>query len=158
MCTSALDLQEVEKFCNATNDTAKERPDLSSKVQNDLFKLLPQEITDIIMDNLPGNSLIALLGASWTMYARTRYSEFWKRRLYRKMRWIWELREFLELREDSTIDYKGLYVYLDEVTTPKYGMRTWLALANRRRLWDACEVLAGRYHRMKQGRAVEPVS
>lgn len=100
---------------------------------------------------------MALLSASWTMYARTQYSEFWKRRLYWKIRWIWELREFLERREDSNIDYKGLYVYLDEVTTPKYGMRTWLALANRRRVWDACEVLAKMYHRMKQGKTVEPV-
>lgn len=147
----------MEKFCNATEHQVKSSLDLSSKVQNGPFKLLPQEISDMILDYLPGQSLMALLGASWTMHARTRYPEFWKRRLHREMRWIWELREFLEWREDSTIDYKRLYIYLDEVTRPRYGMRMWLALANRRRIWGACEVLAERYHRAKQGNIAERV-
>lgn len=106
----------------------------------------------MILDYLPAKSLAALLSASWIMHARTRYSEFWKRRLHRHMPWIWgwEWEQFLEGYGDSSVNYKGLYIYLDEVTRPRYGMRAWLALANRRRIWGACEVLAERYHQVKQ--------
>jgi hypothetical protein len=51
--------------------------------------------------------------------------------------WLWELEPNLIL---DIIDAKGLYLWLDKVTTPRFGMEgPFMGIANRRRIWRVCE-------------------
>ena len=60
--------------------------------------------------------------------------------------------EMLPLIDQSDLlpdfDYKTLFLWLDKVTTPEYGIAgPFMHVANRRRIWGVCEQLAPAYER-----------
>ncbi|KAL5358749.1 hypothetical protein BJX96DRAFT_183318 [Aspergillus floccosus] len=80
----------------------------------------------------------------------TQHNYFWEKAVQYNMPWLWE---FHALKHEKTlpedINYKRLYLWLDKMTAPRYGMDD-LALtgvANRRRIWGVCQQLAPRYFR-----------
>jgi hypothetical protein len=117
----------------------------------DPFAVLPVEVLLCIFRFLPGHALLALSGASWPVFCVTRPNNFWKWFLKQDMPWLTELWPLLEEKakqQAPELSYKTLWRWLNEVTTPRYGMDDrFMSLANRRRIWGACETLASRYSR-----------
>ncbi|KAL4985264.1 hypothetical protein BDW68DRAFT_165459 [Aspergillus falconensis] len=113
-------------------------PQLTNKIVTDPFSTLPTELMFMILSHLSGPSLFALRQASIAVRAQTQSQSFWQRRIHEDMPWLWELSS----QDTRSFDFRKAYLYLDEKTRPRYGMndRNWLALANRRRIWRACEV------------------
>ncbi|KAK4102319.1 hypothetical protein N658DRAFT_506506 [Parathielavia hyrcaniae] len=142
----------------------KLRPETSVLVRNpvlqDPFSRLPNELLMTIARLLSGHDLLALLKASWPALAATRSNGFWKWHLTHEMPWLNSLRPLLdgqEPEEKVTLDYKKLYLWLDKVTAPKYGVDgPFLSLANRRRIWGVCEQLAALYFGHRDVHAATP--
>ncbi|GES58305.1 F-box domain protein [Aspergillus terreus] len=133
-------------------------PNLSSKVLSDPFRKLALEITDIILSYVPGGSLKAILNTSWVLNDRTRHERFWKQRIRHDMPWFWELHGMLEDPENEDVDFKKFYFYLERETRPAYGMTSdFRGIANRRRIWEACERLVQRYHEIQREAQKRPL-
>ena len=61
------------------------------------------------------------------------------------MPWFWEL-DALFKQPQQDIDYKRVYFWLEQETTPRFAMEgPLLGIANRRRIWHACEQIADVY-------------
>ncbi|KAF2136701.1 uncharacterized protein K452DRAFT_312984 [Aplosporella prunicola CBS 121167] len=119
--------------------------DLGGSVMRDPFMELPYDILYEITRHLPSHSVIALSSASWPAFCAFRENDgFWKRALVSSMPWFWELHDWV--RESAATDFRGLFLWLEKVTTPKIDMQgPFLGVANRRRIWGVCERLAARY-------------
>jgi hypothetical protein len=118
-------------------------------VVNDPFGELPYDILHILLSLLPGKSVRGLMKASWPVTRVTRSTKFWKWLLFSDLPWFWELHELIkEFPDDANLDFKKLYLWADEFTTPTFGMRgRFLGIANRRRIWGPCQELAESYSR-----------
>lgn len=122
---------------------------LSSKVKTDPFGNLPLELLHEITDRLDNGSLFALCSASWTAHSVLRTNNrFWRHRIQRvSMPWLIEV--FPLLDDDDLmkeVEVKVLFCELDSVTKPRLGMRgPMMGVANRRRIWAACEVAGDVY-------------
>ncbi|KAL2126292.1 hypothetical protein VTI74DRAFT_1232 [Chaetomium olivicolor] len=125
----------------------------------DSFSRLPLEILLYIFRFLSGHDLLALLKASWPAFCAARSNTFWKRFLKQDMPWLTELWPLLEDEERQggrELSYKALYLWLDKVTFPSYGIDgPFLPLANRRRIWGVCEQLARHYFRHLYARPLD---
>lgn len=120
--------------------------DLGNKVIKDPFNNTSYDVIHLILEFLSGDSIMALSSASWTIFTCTRNNSFWKKRLSEEMVWFWELQEYLKSSQHRVENYKALYLWLDKMTQPMYGLTgAFMALANRRRIWRVCEELAHRY-------------
>ncbi|KAL4895146.1 F-box domain protein [Aspergillus ambiguus] len=112
------------------------------------FGRLPLEMVYHICSFLPGESLKALTQASLNVQIVTQHNYFWEKAVQWDMPWFWE---FHALKSESPlpddINYKRLYLWLDKMTTPRYGMddQALTGVANRRRIWGVCQQLAPRY-------------
>ncbi|KAL4941996.1 hypothetical protein BDV06DRAFT_171253 [Aspergillus oleicola] len=148
-------LSELIAVCEKPNgdDINRKFHGMSAKVQHDPFRSLPAEVTDMIVDYLPRDSVAQALVASWTLHSRAQSQGFWRRRIHQDMPWAWELLEMLNTVDKGCLNFGTLYQCLDRATKPRYGMREreWMALANRRRIWRPCEILAGLYHKVRAG-------
>lgn len=117
----------------------------------DPFSRLPLEIIYAIFRFLPGLDLVSLLNASWPALCATRHNSFWKRFLAQDMPWLTELWPLLgdgSGQRAQDLDYKTLFLWLNAVTLPRYGLDgPLLPLANRRRIWGTCEEFAQHYFR-----------
>ncbi|OJD14272.1 hypothetical protein ACJ73_09100 [Blastomyces percursus] len=132
----------LEKTFKATSPNSL---NLTHKVKWDPFSTFPYDLLYSVLSFLPGDSILALMAASWPVYSLTRHPPFWKQLMYWGMPWFWELHKVIE-EHPTDLDYKNLYLWLDTATVPKYGMDgPFLGIANRRRIWDACTQLAERY-------------
>ncbi|KAK2766097.1 hypothetical protein FQN54_007612 [Arachnomyces sp. PD_36] len=155
---SASDPTEVPDFDELLNPTTASEflipsanLSLEQKVAADPFDKFPQEILNLIFPYLPGESILALRRASWRVYGATRPNIFWKQLIYREMPWFWELHEVIEENKYPDLDLRSLYLWLDERTTPRYGLTgPFLGVANRRRIWGPCEEIAKQYHHQLQ--------
>lgn len=133
--------------------TSSSSHDLGPHVRYDPFATIPPEIIYQIVYSLPPSSLIALMEASWTINIAFRQgSSFWFGYLKRNMPWFFELHENLESIGPHTMemlhgtDIKGLFIWADNITKPRRGLSGWrMGLANRRRIWNACEGLKETY-------------
>ncbi|KAL4736614.1 hypothetical protein BDV11DRAFT_211089 [Aspergillus similis] len=128
---SAFQPSVVSKHClleDKDNSASGKSSQLTAKILTDPFSTLPAEFMSMILSYLSGPSLFALLQASMAVRAQT------------------------QSQDTQSIDFRKAYLYFDEKTKPRYGMndRDWLALANRRRIWGACEVLAEMYKTQKE--------
>ncbi|KAK4236390.1 hypothetical protein C8A03DRAFT_16969 [Achaetomium macrosporum] len=123
----------------------------------DPFSSLPPEVLHNIFRFLPGNNLLELLEASWAAFSATRRNAFWKWFLKHDLPWVVELWPLLgEGLHHPELDYKAVYMWLNQATTPRYGMGgPFMVLANRRRIWGACEQLAPHYYRHLQMRTLD---
>ncbi len=130
-------------------DTTASVIGLEHKVQNDLFKLLPYDIVHIICDYLTREDTFALMEASWHILMTTRNNSFWEHVMRTRMPWFWELPDLLDKTTfPPSFNYKGLFLWLDYLTTPQFGMRgpaSVLGVANRRRIWNTCQDLLESY-------------
>jgi hypothetical protein len=131
-----------------TFDKLPTKLDLGSKVRDDPFTKLPHDILNLIYPYLPHEGVLAFRQASWHVFQSTCDNSFWKRMIRREiLPWFWELEPFVQpsLVLD-TIDAKGLYFWLDKVTTPTFGMEgPFMGIANRRRMWRVCEEIKKLY-------------
>ncbi|KAK3313294.1 hypothetical protein B0H66DRAFT_594218 [Apodospora peruviana] len=123
----------------------KRRKDHNSS--RDIFETLPYDIIYRITGFLPHRSVLALACASRSVNTLLDSgTSFWRQRLYASMPWLVELRELMH--EDRSlflnVNNKKLLLWLDKATTGKpFLTGPLMAVANRRRVWAACEELAG---------------
>lgn len=112
------------------------------------FGRLPFELVERICLYLPGDSLKALTQASLSIQLLTQDNFFWKQFMQWDMPWFWELHASQTRKKaPEDLNYKRLYLWLDSMTTPRYGMDdlSVIGVANRRRIWGVCEQLAPQY-------------
>lgn len=132
--------------------------DLNGRSPVSPFGKLPLEIVYQICSYLPGDSLRALSQASLSIQSVTQDNWFWKRFIQWEMPWFWKFQTSHGSKSfPPDLNYKRLYLWLDKMTAPRYGMDdlTLIGVANRRRIWGVCEQLADRYDRtLRQQTAV----
>jgi hypothetical protein len=125
---------------------------LSNKVRHDPLHVVPYDVLLDIFEHFDTNEMLALMKASTHVLETTRNTAFWKHMLrLRIIPWFWELGTLLENATlPESFDYKGLFLWINNVTTPEYGMEgPFISIANRRRIWEACKHLAPMYkHRV----------
>ncbi|KAL3472543.1 F-box domain protein [Aspergillus californicus] len=114
------------------------------------FGRLPAELVYQICSFLPGDSLNSLTQASLHVNLLTRDDYFWRKFIQSDMPWLWETSSILRKPNDllpSDLNYHLLYQFLTSVTAQTYGMddAEVMGVANRRRIWGACEVVQRRY-------------
>ncbi|KAF9885251.1 hypothetical protein FE257_000611 [Aspergillus nanangensis] len=115
------------------------------------FGNLPLEMIYRICSFLPGESIKALTEASLSMHLVSQHNYFWEKTIQWDMPWLSEFHALKAGKEKSSlpddINYKRLYLWLDNMTAPRYGMDnpSLTGVANRRRIWKVCEQLAPRY-------------
>ncbi|KAE8353171.1 hypothetical protein BDV28DRAFT_112227 [Aspergillus coremiiformis] len=147
-----------ELFRNLSTNEKFTRPaatiELRDRRPTDVFGQLPLEIAQQICMFLPGAALKNLAQASLSVQTITQDNSFWKRFMQWDMPWFWELQT---LPPQKTVNYKSLYLWLNKMTTPRYGMDdlTLMGVANRRRIWAVCDQLASRYHQSTRQNPVE---
>ncbi|KAE8353178.1 hypothetical protein BDV28DRAFT_112610 [Aspergillus coremiiformis] len=124
-------------------------PNRRPRVLRDPFSMIPVEIMHSICSYLPGESLKALLRASFEVSVATHHNSFWKLFLKWDMPWFWEVHRLVASHKlPPYLNYKGFYLWLDEITAPRYGKADrFLGVANRRRIWGISEQLIGKYDR-----------
>lgn len=145
---SELDALFRDIFASETFEVYSAKLDLGNRVKNDPFRDVPYDVLHYLFAFLPGKSLVALIRASWPVNCATRRNNIWKLVIQWEMPWFWELwLQYGMLGEyRHLVNLKGLYLWLDKVTTPEYGMSgPFMGIANRRRIWGACQQIAGAY-------------
>ncbi|KAF2702894.1 hypothetical protein K504DRAFT_463925 [Pleomassaria siparia CBS 279.74] len=124
--------------------------DLTHKVRDDPFAVLPYDILHDIFDLLSIESAKSLMNASYHVFTSTRASNtvFWRHMLRSRVSpWFWELNDFLlESTLPPTFNYQYLFHWLNKKTTPEFGMTgEFMGIANRRRIWRVCQQLVPSY-------------
>lgn len=116
---------------------------------NDPFSRLPYDLLHTLFSHLPKASFLNLILASWPVNCATRnHPAFWKNHMRAAMPWFWEMDELIKQPQPQDIDYRRFYFWLDQNTTPTFAMGPpFLGIANRRRIWYACEQMASAYHK-----------
>lgn len=110
---------------------------------NDPFSKLSNELIREISNLVPYNTLLALRSVSRPFYHDTLSNTFWKSRIASDMPWLWELGYIADIMTATQTDYMKLYGWLELETKPEFGVESpFLAIANRRRIWDSCLELA----------------
>ncbi|KAL4787013.1 hypothetical protein BJX76DRAFT_319763 [Aspergillus varians] len=120
--------------------------DLGHRQPKNPFGALPAELVYQICSFLPGESLRSLMHASLFIHLLTRDDYFWKRFIESDMPWLWETR-MLQNSATDDLDHEQVYLWLESITAPKYGMEdaTLMGIANRRRIWGVCDELSRCY-------------
>ena len=121
--------------------------DISERIVSDPFRSLPTELLCDVASYLCLADLKALSVASWHVMNTTSGNTFWKSVLYRETEWMGlDLDEILLGLPQENVDYKALSLWLEKMTRPRFAVDApWLGAANRRRIWNACEQIAGAY-------------
>ncbi|KAI1206238.1 uncharacterized protein F4807DRAFT_241922 [Annulohypoxylon truncatum] len=121
--------------------------DLSSKVRHDPFRKLPHVAICNILHLLTPKGLLDVVRASWTVYFLVRNKHcFWKSALKKTMPWFFEIPELMRvgaLRRPE--HYRGIYLWAERIWPRKKLTGPLMNIANRRRIWVVCEVLADNY-------------
>ncbi|KAJ7259672.1 hypothetical protein C8J57DRAFT_490239 [Mycena rebaudengoi] len=133
----------------------------AGRIREDPFSSLPYDIAHAILLLLPPPSVLALCNASYPIHAFFSPSNhlFWRAALHACMPWFWELHTLMA--DDSALNtektkYKGLFLWLDSMTTSRRWLEgPFMKIANRRRIWYACEQLAARYVPMANAKITE---
>jgi hypothetical protein len=97
--------------------------------------------------------IVSLMKVSYHVNASTRGDAFWKHRLRIRMQpWLYELGN---LALPEIFDYKGLFLWLASQTRPElWNHGPLMGIANRRRIWNACQELVSLYkHRLRPARS-----
>jgi hypothetical protein len=121
--------------------------DLTHKVRSDPVAVLPYDILLEIIGYLDSKDVLSFLKASYHANSATRGAAFWKHLLrLHILPWFYELRYFVETASIDALDYKGLFLWVDALTCPKFGNQGPLMhIANRRRIWGCCQPVASLY-------------
>ncbi|KAJ7167345.1 hypothetical protein C8R43DRAFT_171946 [Mycena crocata] len=123
---------------------------IDSRVRHDPFASLPYDVAHALLLLLPSHTVLALCTASYPIHSFFNPSNrpFWRAALRACMLWFWELHEHLRdgTVNPQTTDYKGLFLWAEKRTKPRTELRgPFMAIANRRRIWDVCVQLADDY-------------
>lgn len=120
-------------------------PDLSHKIQTDPFDRLPTDIIQNIIEQSDLNDTLALREASWYVHAWTKrhHKQFGLQMIRLHLSpWLWEMDDLLSSATSSecNVDFTKLFFWIESITEPRFGMRgTFMGMANRWRIWDACQ-------------------
>lgn len=152
-CT--IEQKSSEQDCSASS---------SRKSTTDPFQQLPNELIHHVTDHLVAKDVFALRQASMVIREATSGSSFWIPRVQNDMKWLWIPHDLLrgaghrtEGKDKPQIDWMKVYLLFDSVTAHPYGMSgMYMGLANRRRIWNACEQLKSAYmtYAAKHGRSL----
>lgn len=120
----------------------------SHKVRHDPFHVMPYDILLNVFEHVETYDMLALMSASTHVFGTTRNTAFWKHML--RLRILPWFRELGTLLDNTTLpeafDHKGLFIWINSVTNPEYGMEgPFMGIANRRRIWDSCKPLVFMY-------------
>lgn len=132
--------------------TSFKRLGLLERVRVDPFGELPPEIVCEICEYLSYEEFKSLSLASVHVTMHTSHGSFWKKFIWRTMPWFWEYcDEYERGRLPSILPYKPVFFWLTS-TPPLYGMKNsvYMLLANRQRIWNACERIAAAYDETKR--------
>jgi hypothetical protein len=121
--------------------------DNPSTNSSDPFSRLPLEIITMIYHRLPQAALPKAILTSQSLGRVRTCNWFWRQRLKLDMPWAWELHEL-----EKDIDWYRAYISLaQEVKDP---FRSSIpALANRKRVWSACDQMLSLYRKYQQANA-----
>ncbi|KAJ5403246.1 hypothetical protein N7509_003117 [Penicillium cosmopolitanum] len=130
---------------------------LNLKLMDDPFAHFPLELLLIIISALQPRSLLNLMQASPHIrrgLSRTSFS-YWKRRFETDLPWFYEVHSFLQgIPSPASFDARELpgkslshfFAWAYHTTTPRWGLHgPFMGIANRRRIWEACNQLVGPY-------------
>lgn len=139
------------------SDAFKQRSsfnDLGRRVRSDPFLRTPYDIICRISGFISDDDLINLKRASWPVHALLQNNDqFWRQRLKSSFfPWFFELRELLEQDQKllQTNNTQRIFQWAERSTRPeKWLTGPLMGLANRRRIWSACEQLSD-FYRLKE--------
>jgi hypothetical protein len=128
----------------------------------DAFQKLSNELVLQVVNHLETKDVFSLCQASMIAREVTGANSFWKRRVQNDMAWLWIPRNLfddakLQSSEKPPIDWMKVYLLFDSATARPYAMSgVYMGLANRRRIWTACEQLKSAYvsYAAKNGRSL----
>jgi hypothetical protein len=130
----------------------------------DAFQKLSNELVLQVAKYLDIKDLLPLRQASMIAREVTSDNSFWKRRVQKDMAWLWipsdlfdDAKPHTKGDETPPIDWMKVYLLFDSATARPYAMSgVYMGLANRRRIWNACEQLKTAYvsYAAKHGRAL----
>ena len=133
---------------------------MSHKTCNDPFSIMPYDILLAVFEYVTLDDMLALMTSSTHVFGITCNSTFWKYMLrLHILPWFWELEKFLaKTTLPEAFDYKGLFVWIHKSTQCEFGFDgPFMSIANRRRIWHACQQLVPLYkERTKPIAQVEP--
>jgi len=118
---------------------------------NDPFSRLPLELVTMIYHRLPQEALVKAILTSRSLGRVRTCNWFWRQRLKLDMPWAWELHEL-----EKDIDWYRAYILLaQEVKDP---FRSSIpALANRKRVWSACDQVLSLYRGYLQANTLSDI-
>jgi hypothetical protein len=140
----------LRETVSATDFTLPTPVVITSRVRHDPFATLPYDVAHAILLLLPANTILTICAASYPVHAFFGPSNrrFWRVALRSSMPWFWELHELMRdaVLDPQTTDYRGLFLWAEQQTRPREGLRgPFMTIANRRRIWGVCEQLAEEY-------------
>lgn len=123
------------------------------KTTTDPFQQLSNELIHHVSNFLVAKDVFSLRQASMVIREATSGNSFWAPRVQNDMEWLWIPHDILrgarhctEGKPNPQIDWMKVYLLFDSVTAHPYGMSgVHMGLANRRRIWNACEQLKSAY-------------
>lgn len=134
------------------------------KTTTDPFQQLSNELIHQVTDHLVAKDVFSLRQASMVIREATSGSSFWIPRIQNDMPWLWVPHDILrgaghraEGNGKPQIDWMKVYLLFDSVTARPFGMSgVYMGLANRRRIWNACEQIKSAYmsYSAKHGRSL----
>ena len=141
-CT--IEQKSSEQVCSALG---------TQKTTADPFQQLSNEVIHHVADYLVAKDLFSLRQASMVVREATSGNSFWMPRIQNDLAWLWIPHDLLrgagyrtEGKDKPQIDWMKVYLLFDSVTAQPYGMSgVYMGLANRRRIWNACEQLKSAY-------------
>ena len=114
---------------------------------NDPFSRLPLELVTMIYYRLPQEALVKAILTSRSLGRVRTCNWFWQQRLKLDMPWAWELHD---LQKD--VDWYRAYILLAQEVKDPFRSST-PALANRKRVWSACDQVLSLYREYLQANA-----
>jgi hypothetical protein len=148
-----LHMQTLAHLTIEHNPIAKGISPISSQRKiTDLFGNLSNELVHHVTSYLTGGEVFTLRQASTIVCEATSGNSFWIPRVQKDLAWLWVPHG--HFTKSSTIDWMKVYLLFDSATGRPWGMRgVYMGLANRRRIWNACETLKSGYlsHTAKSG-------
>ena len=119
---------------------------MSGRDVSDPFFSLPNEVLYSVASHLSLADLKAVSVASFPVMNATSRDLFWKDLLYRAGVELDSVVSELRQEDLEDLDYKRLWLWLEKVSRPMFAVDApWLGVANRRRVWAACEQIAAVY-------------
>ncbi|KAL4787448.1 hypothetical protein BJX76DRAFT_354159 [Aspergillus varians] len=136
----------LSKLCSFELDSSVTALELQQKNGTESFAKLCYDILHQILMYLPASSILALRKISRSFFLATLHNSFWRKFISEFMPWLWEWKHLLPKCDQSVVDFKRFFLWLDRELSVLYGLQGPLrVLANRRRIWHACEQVCDLY-------------